>query len=48
MINCRVFLSFLRDGIIFLLRVGRYLLRSRQALILEILAVLYHTYRRAA
>ena len=39
MINCRVLLSFLRDGIIFLLRVGRNLLRSRQTLILETLAL---------
>lgn len=32
MINCRVFLSFLRDGIIFLVQVGRNCLRSRQAI----------------
>ena len=35
MINCRVLRSFLRDGIIFLLRVGHSRLQSRQALVLE-------------
>jgi hypothetical protein len=39
MIQCRVFLSFLLDGIIFLLQVARNFLRSRQSLVLENLAL---------
>ena len=39
MINCRVLLLFLRDGLLFLLQVSRNCLLSRQALVLENLAL---------